>query len=185
MLIPERTATIVVCSLATLMLAVLALYGCTFIAWNFSPAFLIRVNKVLGVMSWVVPATCMVVGVIIGIATHKFRWSLRAAPSWVQTLSAIAFVITLVLIVGTLMKQKKVEVRAQGQTVEISVNGNWESATPSVLEQTVQQNSRLNLVFVLFGLLLWMQFAAAVSAHNPNQSSVEMQGNPLTPPSGK
>jgi hypothetical protein len=165
MILNERITAIMVCVFGTVMLTVLGLYGWTFFAWNASSAFLVHVNSVLETLSWLVLATCMVAGVVIGIIKRNFRWSTRYAPPLIQKLYAWAFVITFVLLVVTSMKYKRVEVRAQGHTGEISVKGNWETVPVSVLEQTVRQNARSYLVFVLAGFFMWMGLVVGVTTH--------------------
>jgi len=183
MILPERIATIVVCSFAALMLAVLVLYGCTFFPWSFTPALLARLDTVLEKTTWVNLLLCMATGIIIGLITHRFRWSLRTAPSWVQTLWAIAFVVAITLNVVLMLKGKPVAVRVQDQTVEISVDGKWQAVSASTFEQTIRRNARRHLAGILFGVVLWTGFAAAVSAYDPKQPlPVGQERPPVAPP---
>jgi hypothetical protein len=172
MILSQRVALIAVCLIITLMIADLVLYVRTFHIWNCAPALLTSMNSILSALSWVLPATCTVAAIIIGIVTHRFRWSLKHSPSWFQTLSAVIFVVTMILIITTLMRQKRADVRVDGHTIEVSLEGDWQRVSLPVFEQTVRQNTRVHLAFILFGLLLWMDYIGCLSAYCQKQPLV-------------
>jgi hypothetical protein len=153
---------ILVVFFAILMAISLVAYGSTFLSLEFNNEFLEASDAVLGTLSWLIILACMGVGLVLGVVTKRFRWSIKSCADWMQRLCALGFIVTIMILIGTTAGLHHTTIRLEGVITECDVNGKLISVPKQAFVDAWKQNARLYLAFINCGFFLWMGFVAGI-----------------------